>query len=81
MSYTVEFTPVGIAGLEDLTPTIQEHILRKVRWLSENFSQISPQGLSADLSGLFKIRVGDYRVIYSCDEEAKIVTILDGSPR
>ncbi|MCY7390016.1 MAG: type II toxin-antitoxin system RelE/ParE family toxin [Leptolyngbyaceae cyanobacterium CAN_BIN12] len=75
MSYNVEFTPAGIDSLEELTPTIQERILRKVRWLSENFDDVSPQALSADLSGLFKLRVGDYRVIYSFDAETQLMTV------
>jgi mRNA interferase RelE/StbE len=75
MSYNVEFTSAGLDNLEELTSTIQERILRKIRWLSENFDDATPQALSADLSGLFKFRVGDYRVIYSFDTEAQIITI------
>jgi mRNA interferase RelE/StbE len=75
MGYNVEFTSTGIDRLEKLTPTIQERILRKIRWLSENFDDVVPQALSADLSGLFKLRVGDYRVIYSFDAAIKLVTI------
>jgi mRNA interferase RelE/StbE len=75
MSYNVEFTPAGLDSLEELTSTIQERILRKIRWLSENFDDVIPQALSADLSGLFKLRVGDYRVIYSFDPEMQIMTI------
>ncbi|WP_365973399.1 type II toxin-antitoxin system RelE/ParE family toxin [Moorena sp. SIO4G3] len=36
---------------------------------------MTPQALSANLSGLFKLRIGDYRVIYSFDNEAKCITI------
>jgi mRNA interferase RelE/StbE len=61
--------------LEELTSTIQERILRKIRWLSENFDDVIPQALSADLSGLFKLRVGDCRVIYSFDAVMQIMTI------
>ncbi|MDJ0737498.1 MAG: type II toxin-antitoxin system RelE/ParE family toxin [Nostocaceae cyanobacterium] len=49
--------------------------MNKIRWLCENFDDISPQALSADLSGLFKLRVGDYRVIYSFDTEVQLITI------
>ncbi|MDJ0796177.1 MAG: type II toxin-antitoxin system RelE/ParE family toxin [Calothrix sp. MO_167.B12] len=75
MSYNVEFTPTGMDSLEELTSIIQERILRKIRWLSENFDDVTPQALSAELSGLFKLRVGDYRVIYSFDTEMQIMTI------
>jgi len=75
MSYQVEFKAEAIAGLEVLTSTIQERLLRKIRWLCENFDDLTPQALSADLSGLFKLRVGSYRVIYSFDTEALLITI------
>jgi mRNA interferase RelE/StbE len=75
MAYLVEFTPEAMADLEALTPTIQERILRKVRWLSDNFENVSPQALSANLSGLFKLRSGDYRVIYSLTTQAERITI------
>ena len=75
MSYGVEFKPEATIELQALTSMIQERILRKVYWLSENFENVIPQALSADLSGLFKLRIGDYRVIYSFDTEAQLITI------
>ena len=55
MTYSVEFTREATVELEALTPTIQERILRKVHWLSDNFENVTPQTLSANLSGLFKL--------------------------
>ncbi len=75
MSYSVEFTPGAIKNLGLLTSTNQQRTLNKIRWLSENFENVVPQALSADLSGLFKLRVGDYRVIYSFDLESQHITI------
>jgi mRNA interferase RelE/StbE len=75
MSYDIEFKSEAMIELETLTSTIQDRILRKIRWLSENFEELTPQALSADLSGLFKLRIGDYRVIYSFDTEARLITI------
>jgi mRNA interferase RelE/StbE len=75
MSYHVEFTRKATIDLKSLTPIIQERLLRKIRWLSENFDDVNPQALSADLSGLFKLRIGDYRVIYSFDIQLELITI------
>lgn len=75
MAYRVEFTEKAIENLEALTSTVQERILRKIRWLCENFEGVSPQALSANLSGLFKLRIGDYRVIYSFDRDTQLLTI------
>ena len=75
MSYEVEFTPLGIDSLQISPSNIQDRILRKIRWLSENFEDITHQSLSANLSGLFKLRVGDYRVVYSFDVASQLLTI------
>ena len=75
MTYNVEFTLEAIDGLERLTSAIQERILSKIRWLSENLDNLTPQSLSADLSGLFKLRVGDYRIVYSFDTNKQLITV------
>jgi mRNA interferase RelE/StbE len=75
MAYYVEFTSEATDDLEKLTSTIQQRILTKIRWLSENLDKLTPQTLSADLIGLFKLRVGDYRIIYSFDTNKQYITI------
>lgn len=74
MTYFVEFTSEATDGLEQLTSTIQQRILSKIRWLSENLDNLTPQALSADLSGLFKL-IGDYRIIYSFDTNDQRITV------
>jgi mRNA interferase RelE/StbE len=75
MSYFIEYEPEAIADLEKLTQTIRERVVKKINWLAENFDQINPQSLTADLAGLFKLRVGDYRVIYEFNREEEIMFI------
>jgi mRNA interferase RelE/StbE len=75
MTYYVEFTLEAIDDLEKLTSAIQERILSKIRWLSENLENLTPQALSADLSGFFKLRVGDYRIVYSLDTNKQCITV------
>ncbi len=76
MDYTVEFEPEAVANLEKQTSIVRERILRKIRWLAENFEQIPSQPLAADLAGFYKLRVGDYRVIYDFSVEETIITIV-----
>ncbi len=75
MNYSVEYEPEALADLEKLTKTVCERIVNKINWLAENFDQITPQTLAAELSGFFKLRVGDYRVIYEFDPEKRIIFI------
>lgn len=75
MSYSVEFASEATAALEKLTKTIKRQVSDKIDWLAENFEQITPQPLSSELSGYFKLRAGDYRVIYEFDTQAKVIFI------
>ncbi|MGG6265769.1 type II toxin-antitoxin system RelE family toxin [Leptolyngbya sp. AN03gr2] len=75
MAYSVELTPEAFSGLELIDQKNQQRILRKIEWLAENFSELSPTALTGDLSGLFKLRVGDYRVLYSFSESTKVLTV------
>lgn len=38
--------------------------MQRINWLASNLDTIRPEVLSGDLAGFFKLRVGDYRVIY-----------------
>jgi mRNA interferase RelE/StbE len=69
MRHRIEFADKAVEGLESLTATVRERVFKKIRWLGENFDDIRHQGLSVNLSGLFKLRIGDYRVIYSFDDD------------
>ncbi|NOZ24418.1 MAG: type II toxin-antitoxin system RelE/ParE family toxin [Planctomycetes bacterium] len=45
-----------------------------MRRLAENFDVITPEPLTGEWQGLFKLRVGPYRAIYAADkEERKII--------
>ncbi|WP_333086423.1 type II toxin-antitoxin system RelE/ParE family toxin [Microcoleus sp. Pol8_D6] len=68
-------TAEALVNQERLAQAVQERIGNKINWLAENFEQITPMPLSANLAGFFKLRVGDYGVIYSFDEDLKVITI------
>lgn len=75
MNYLIEYEPEALADLERLTQAVRKRIIKKINWLGENFDQINPQFLTADLSGFCKLRIGDYRVIYEFSREEKMIFI------
>jgi mRNA interferase RelE/StbE len=75
MSYSVEYEPEAIATLKQLSATNQQRILAKINWLAENFEQITPQMLSANYAGFYKLRIGDYRVIYEFNAKERMIFI------
>jgi mRNA interferase RelE/StbE len=61
--------------LEKLDKEIARRIVRKISWLAENIDNIQPKGLRADFSRLFKLREGDYRIIYEILKKEQIILI------
>ena len=74
--YEVEFRPEAEADLARLSKSIAQRILKKLRWLAENFESVNPEQLTGQWKGLYKLRVGDYRVIYTFDIVSRKVIII-----
>lgn len=75
MSYRIEFDPQAIEDLKEISTKVQPQILKKTNWLGLNFEQVQPKGLAENLAGFYKLRAGDYRVLYEIDEELEVVAI------
>ena len=65
-----------ITDLDLISDFIRLRILNKIEWLAINFEQITPLPLTREWSGFYKLRVGDYRVIYEFDRESRIIIIV-----
>ncbi|HAC65415.1 MAG TPA: type II toxin-antitoxin system mRNA interferase toxin, RelE/StbE family [Cyanothece sp. UBA12306] len=76
MSYSVSFEPEAVNDLDNLAPVMRIRILNKISWLGINFEQITPLSLTGKWSGFYKLRVGDYRIIYELDRENKLIIII-----
>ena len=76
MSYSVSFELESINDLDNLAQVVRMRILNKISWLGINFEQITPLPLTAQWSGFYKLRVGDYRVIYEFERENKLIIII-----
>lgn len=80
--YRIVFMPQAADDLRRLDKPIGQRILHKLKWLSQNFSNLTPEKLTGELRGLCKLRVGTYRVIYTVDrEENQLVIHLVGHRR
>lgn len=69
----IEWTEGATKDLEKLDKPIARRILRRLAWLSKNFQSIVPEPLTDELKGTFKLRIGDWRAVYSV--EGKIIVI------
>jgi mRNA interferase RelE/StbE len=78
LAWTVEFDPRALNELEKLDRIAQKRI---VRFLQERIpSRANPRdlgkALSGDKVGLWRYRIGDYRVICHLEDQAEIVLVL-----
>lgn len=45
-------------------------IVEKLKWFTEHFEEVTPFPLDDPWKGFFKLRIGDWRVIYEVEETA-----------
>ena len=77
-AYRVELGLKADAQLASLDAAIGVSVERKILWLAENAANMIHRrlvGMPKELSGLCKLRVGDYRILYWVYHEKKLVRI------
>jgi mRNA interferase RelE/StbE len=73
-SYKIILKPSVQKDFRSLSKTMVERVLNHIESLSEN--PFPPQSIKLENSErLYRIRVGDYRIVYSVDKEIKRITI------
>ena len=73
--YRVRILKAASQELERLDKPIGRRIVQRINWLAANLDAIRLEALTGDLAELYKLRVGDYRVIYEVlwDEETIVI--------
>lgn len=61
--------------LARLDKPIGRRIVERINWLAANLGTIKLEGLKGDLIGLYKLRVGDYRIIYEILHDEQTILI------
>jgi mRNA interferase RelE/StbE len=78
MAWKIEFDPAAIKELEKLDETVERRIVRFLRERVANLDDPRQIGgsLQGTRSGLWKYRVGDYRIICSLEHDRLVVLVL-----
>ncbi len=50
-------------------------IIQRINWLASNLGTVKPESLSGDLAGFYKLRVGDFRVIYEMLDAEQVLLV------
>jgi mRNA interferase RelE/StbE len=72
----IEWTEGAAKDLERLDKPIARRISRRLTWFSKNFQSIVPEPLSGELKGTFKLRVGDWRAVYTIEGETIVIQFV-----
>ena len=62
--YQIRLLDAAVRELAKLDKPVAQRIGKRLHWLAENFELIKPLPLTGNFTELYKLRVGDYRVIY-----------------
>jgi len=62
--YRIRLLDEAVRDLARLDKPVARRVVERLDWLAGNLRSVKPEALTADLAGLLKLRVGDYRVIY-----------------
>jgi len=73
--YRFDFTAGAERELDHLDSPTRTRILKRLKWLGENADVIQHEELTGPLSDLFKLRVGDYRVLYDMIESENLILV------
>lgn len=57
----------------------RQRVVEKLKWFVEHFAEVTPFPLDNPWKGFFKLRVGDWRIVYEVEETACriIVHLID----
>lgn len=76
MAYAIQFSPAAQRQLRKLDQTVQKRILRRIEQLERQPRPRSAKKLQGSKEPLFRIREGDYRIVYTIEDETLIVLVI-----
>ena len=74
-SWRVELILKAQDTLAKLDRPMRQRVIDRLEWLAANFNTIQPAPLHVDWQRYFKLRVGDWRVIYNFESSARLITV------
>jgi mRNA interferase RelE/StbE len=75
MSYSIEFSKKAEKQFLALPQSIQERLVSHINALAENPRPPKVKKLVGE-ENLYRIRVGDYRIVYQIDDQLLLVLVL-----
>ncbi len=75
MAYTIQFKPLALRRLEKLPRDVQRRIVSKIEALRDDPFPVGCKKIEV-LADAWRIRTGDYRIVYQVHRGVLIVLVL-----
>jgi mRNA interferase RelE/StbE len=76
MAYIVEFAPAARRQLRKLDRPVQVRVLRRVEKLENQLRPQTAETLKGNTETVYRVREGDYRIIYTIEDDRLIVLVV-----
>ena len=73
--WSLGFEPKADKDLAGLDNVIRGRIIEKLNWLLKNFDSLFPAPLHNEWRDFYKLRIGDFRVVYQINWQKHSITI------
>jgi mRNA interferase RelE/StbE len=73
--YSVRILDAAEKELARLDKPVGRRVVERINWLADNLEEVGTETLTASLAGLYKLRVGDYRVLYEVLHGERLIVI------
>jgi mRNA interferase RelE/StbE len=73
--YQVRILDAAARELARLDKQVGIRVTKRIQWLAENLDDVKPMALGGNLAGLYRLRVGDYRVLYEILHDERVIVI------
>ena len=65
----------SLDDMEELDAKVARRVRERLEWLASNFDNVVPEPLHGEWHGYFRLRVGDWRVIYTVDWRNRLIIV------
>jgi mRNA interferase RelE/StbE len=74
-AYQIRILDSATHELARLDKQIGRRIVKRIHWLAENLDNVQPVALKGDLAGFYRLRAGDYRVVYEILHGERVIVV------
>lgn len=75
MAYSIELKPAAVRDLKKLPEDVRKQVAEKVDSLAETPRPPGGETVKGS-SGLLRLRVGDYRILYEVQDKALVIFVV-----